>query len=164
MNVRFREVQHFSQWWLILLVGFVVLQQWVGFFFQIILRRPWGNNPAPDWMMILLWLFIGLGLPLFFRYMRLMVTVNDKSVDIRFRPFAHRTIPLVEIEHIEVRTYHPVREFGGWGVRGLPGKRAYNVGGKRGVELTLKDDRKVMIGSEQADELATAITLAQGRQ
>ena len=34
---------------------------------------------------------------------------------------------------------------------------AYNVSGDRGVELTLKDGRRVMLGSQRADELAAVI-------
>ena len=38
---------------------------------------------------------------------------------------------------------------------------AYNVSGDKGVELTLADGRKVMIGSQKAEELALAILNAQ---
>ena len=51
----------------------------------------------------------------------------------------------------------PIREYGGWGIRGFRSKRAYNVTGDRGVELTLVDGRKVGIGSRRAGELADAI-------
>ncbi|HID51899.1 MAG TPA: hypothetical protein EYP41_07680 [Anaerolineae bacterium] len=62
MNVTFREVQYIRRvWWVMLLVGGIAALMWWGFWQQIILGQPWGNNPAPDWMMWLLWLFIGLG-------------------------------------------------------------------------------------------------------
>jgi hypothetical protein len=34
---------------------------------------------------------------------------------------------------------------------------AYNVSGNQGVDLTLRDGRRVMLGSQRADELAAAI-------
>jgi hypothetical protein len=34
---------------------------------------------------------------------------------------------------------------------------AYNVSGDRGVELTLRDGRRVMLGSQRPEELAQAI-------
>lgn len=157
---RFREEQRFRQPWLWLLILFLVALQWWGFIQQIVLGQPWGNNPAPDWMMVLLWLVFGIGMPLFFLYLRLIVTVTDEAIDIRFRPLTRRSIPIIDVTHVEARTYAPLREYGGWGIRGLGGKRAYNVSGKRGVELTLVDGRKVMIGSQRADDLAQAIAAA----
>jgi hypothetical protein len=141
-----------------------VVLQWWGFIQQIVLGRPWGNNPAPDWLMVLLWLVFGFGLPLFFLYLRLVVTVTDESIDIHFRPLTRRTIPMADVTQVEARTYAALREYGGWGIRGWGGKRAYNVSGDRGVELTLADGRKVMIGSQRADDLAQAIAAEWGRR
>jgi hypothetical protein len=100
---------------------------------------------------------IGVGLPLFFVYLRLIDTVTGEAVDIDFRPLSRGTIQITDIAHVEVRTYMPIREYGGWGVRGFASKRAYNVSGDRGVELILVDGRKVLVGSQRADELADAI-------
>lgn len=159
----FREEQGFRQPWIWLLISFLVALQWWGFIQQIVLGQPWGNRPAPDWLMVLLWLLVGIGLPLFLLYLRLIVTVTDNSIDIHFRPVTRHTIPLADVTHAEARTYAPLREYGGWGIRGLGRKRAYNVSGDRGVELTLVDGRKVMIGSQRADDLARAIAAARGR-
>ena len=81
----FREEQRFRQPWIWMLILFIVALQWWGFIQQIVLGQPWGNRPAPDWMMVLLWLVFGIGLPLFFLYLRLVVTVTDESIDIHFR-------------------------------------------------------------------------------
>ena len=160
-SVRFHEEQPFRQPWLWLLILGLAALQWWGFVQQIVLGQPWGTNPAPDWMMVLLWLLIGIGMPLFFLYLRLIVTVTDEAINICFRPLTRRTIAIADITHFEARSYAPLREYGGWGIRGWGGKRAYNVSGKRGVELTLADGRKVMIGSLRADELAEAVAVAQ---
>jgi hypothetical protein len=160
-STRFREEQVFRQWWIWLLIGFLVALQWWGFVQQILLGQPWGDRPAPDWMMVLLWLVFGIGLPLFFLYLRLVVTVTDSYVEIHFRPLTRRTIPIAKVSHVEARNYAPLREYGGWGIRGLGGNRAYNVSGDRGVTLVLTDGRKVLIGSQRADELAQAIVAAQ---
>ncbi len=57
-----------------------------------------------------------------------------------------------------------MKEYGGWGVKGWSkDKMAYNVSGDRGVELTLKDGRRIMLGSQRAEELAGAIEAARGR-
>jgi len=156
----FREEQAFRQWWIWLLIGFVAALQWWGFVQQIVLGRPWGSNPAPDWMMVPLWLLIGIGLPVFFVYLRLIVTVTDEAIVVHYRPLTRRTIQVADVAHVEARTYSPLLEYGGWGIRGLGSNRAYNVSGDRGVELALVDGRKVLIGSQRADALADAITAA----
>ena len=89
--------------------------------------------------------------------MELRVTVDPGVVRIRFFPLVTRTIARAEIARWEARTYRPIREYGGWGLRIAPGRRAYSVSGDRGVELELTDGRRVMIGSRRAEELAAAI-------
>ncbi len=153
----FREEQRFRQWWIWLLILGVAAIQWWGFIQQIVFGQLWGNNPGPDWMMWLLWLFIGIGMPLFFIYLALIIEVTPQYVSLRFRPFARRIIPLAEIASVEMRTYQALREFGGFGVRGYSDNRAYNVSGRQGVQLVLRDGRRVLIGSQKAAELALAI-------
>jgi hypothetical protein len=157
----FREEQRFRKWWVWLIIGFVALFQWRTLLMQVVLGRPVGDNPAADWMVVLLWLLFGIGFPLFFLYLRLAVTVTDQAVDIHFRPLVRRAIPIADVARAEARNYAALREYGGWGIRGRGDKRAYNVSGDRGVELILTDGRKVMIGSQRADELARAIVAAQ---
>jgi hypothetical protein len=89
--------------------------------------------------------------------MELQIAVDTAGVHVRMFPFAKRTIAPAQIAQWEARTYRPIREYGGWGVRFGPRGRAYNVSGNRGVELTLADGRRLMIGSRRADELAAAI-------
>lgn len=156
----FREEQRFRQWWIWLLILGVAAIQWWGFIQQIVFGQPWGNNPGPDWMMWLLWLFIGIGMPLFFVYLALIIEVTPQVVSLRFRPFARRIIPLADIASVEMRTYQALREFGGFGVRGSRDNRAYNVSGRQGVQLLLRDGRRVLIGSQRAAELALAIDSA----
>ncbi|HET6897964.1 MAG TPA: hypothetical protein VFK70_06445 [Vicinamibacteria bacterium] len=85
------------------------------------------------------------------------MTVGDAGVRIRMLPFANRTIAPARIARWEARTYRPIREYGGWGLRFGPRGRAYNVSGDRGVELTLDNGKRVLIGSQRSDDLAAAI-------
>lgn len=158
--VIFREEQSFRQPLIWLLIVFVAALQWWGFIQQILLGQPWGDRPGPDWLTILIWLLFGIGLPLLFLYLKLVVTVTYESINIHFRPLTRRKIPIAEITHVEARNYSPIWEYGGWGIRGFSRNKAYNVSGNRGVELVLKNGRKVMIGSQRADDLARAIAVA----
>jgi hypothetical protein len=154
----FREEQRFTQWWLWVLVILPAALAWWPFVQQVIGGQPVGQHPAPSWLVWVIWLAIGIGLPLLFGRVSMVVEVFDDEVLVRYRPFARRTITLAEIERAEPRRYNAVKEYGGWGVKGWSKtKMAYNVSGSRGVELTLADGRSVMLGSQRADELAAAI-------
>ena len=154
----FREVQYMRRvWWVLLLVLGTTALMWWGFVQQIILGIPWGNNPSSDWMMWLLWLIFGIGFPLFFYWLQLIVEVSEDSVLINYMPLTKTSIPLADIQEAEARTYRPLQEYGGWGIRRRSNRRAYNVSGNSGVEITLHDGRKIMIGSQKAEELALAV-------
>ena len=157
-SVVYQEEQRFKQWWLWLIVYGVAALMWWALIQQVVLGQPWGTNPGPDWLIWLFWLLFGLGLPALFHATRLVVEVHPDQVMIRYWPFTIRRIAIVDIKQMEVRTYKPVQEYGGWGIKGWSSQRiAYNVSGNRGVELTLQDGRSVMIGSQQPEALALAI-------
>lgn len=156
--VLFKEVQRFRDvWWIMVLVfGLAALQWWI-FLGQIIGGIPMGNNPAPDAVVLFIWLLGGVGLPVLFLLLGLEVEVSPNAVIIRFTPLFTRVIEKREITYVEALTYQPLRQFGGWGIRGWGGRVAYNVRGNQGVELTLYDGRRVLIGTQRAAELAAAI-------
>jgi hypothetical protein len=113
-----------------------------------------GGLRLPEWVPLI----VGVGLTLLFHLLELTVTVRPSEIDIRFRPLTRRRIPHAEVRSCEARTYRPLREYGGWGVRrGWKGGWAFNVRGNRGVQLVLADGTSILVGSQRADELAAAI-------
>lgn len=153
----FHEVQRFRMWmfWLpIVIVTFVV---WWQFTEQIIRGHPQGTQPVPDWAAWLLAIVFGLGFPAFALLVRLVTVVVPGELSVRLYPFRPVRFPLVQIKSAEARDYSPLREFGGWGIRMGPGGKAYNAYGERGVQLVLADGRRVLIGSQRADELAQVL-------
>lgn len=161
--ITFHEEQRFRQPWVWALILGVAALQWWGWIQQILLGRPYGDNPGPDWLVWLLWAFIGIGLPLFFALLRLEVEVREDGVWLRFFPLTRRLIRFDEIEHCEAVDYQPVRKYGGWGLRGLGSDRAYNVSGSQGVRLHLRNGDVVLIGSQRAADLALAIEARSSR-
>ena len=91
--------------------------------------------------------------------------LNDRVVVgfglIRLIRFSFR---LDDISRVEAKTYSPMWEYGGWGIRGFGSKRALNMRGNRGVELILNEPgrrpRSMMIGSQHAEDLEMAINQA----
>jgi hypothetical protein len=155
--VAFHEEQRFRQLWIWLLILGIAALQWWGWIQQILLGHPFGDNPGPDWMVWLFWALFGIGLPLFFVYLRLVIEVDDRGVWLRYTPLTKRFIRFDEIERCEATDYQPLRQYGGWGIRGLGNNRAYNVSGSQGVRLHLRNGDVVVIGSQRSGELALAI-------
>jgi hypothetical protein len=153
----FYEAQRFRMWifWLpIVIVTFVV---WWQFTEQIILGHPQGTEPIPDWAAWLLAIVFGLGFPAFALLIRLVTEVVPGELVVRLYPFKPVRLPLSEIKSAEARDYSPLREFGGWGIRMGAGGKAYNAHGDRGVQLVMIDDRRILIGSQHAKELAQVL-------
>jgi hypothetical protein len=154
----FQEVQHFRQWWMWVVVLAVAAFMWVGFVTQIVLGQPYGSKPMPDALMWAFTLLFGLGLPAFFVALRLLTEVFADRLVVGLAPFPRRTIPLADIAEAQAVTYRPLADYGGWGVR-RAGSRgtAYNASGDRGVQLVLRDGRRVLVGSQRPQELVLAL-------
>lgn len=92
--------------------------------------------------------------------MRLVTEIRDDVLSVRLTPLPERRIPVVDITSAEPRTYRPILEYGGWGIRYGWRGMAYNAQGNRGVQLVLRDGRRVLIGSKRSEDLAVAIKVA----
>ena len=134
MNQRdtFLEVQTFRKTWVLALVLpislFLVILFGYGMIKQLILGQPWGNRPLPDVALAIigpLGILFGLGLALLFYSAKLITEVREDGVYVRFFPLTHQKIPFEDIRHVEARTYSPIKEFGGWGIRYVKGGKAY---------------------------------------
>ncbi|MCL6629547.1 MAG: DUF6141 family protein, partial [Armatimonadetes bacterium] len=102
-------------------------------------------------------------------YSKLITEVRGDGIYIRYVPFhrSYRRFLFSEIQSWEPRTYSPIGEYGGWGIRWGRGggidNLAYNVSGNQGVQLVLKNGKRILIGSQKPQELAQAIESAARR-
>ena len=104
------------------------------------------------------WFVLPLALAWNLLFQRTTVTETELTVTFgAFLPLYRRRIPLTKIESAEAVTYAPIAEYGGWGIRGWGANTALNARGNRGVRLTLRDGRRVLVGSQRPDALANAV-------
>lgn len=73
-----------------------------------------------------------------------------------------RRIRYTDILRLESLRYHPLREFGGWGVRGVRGKRAWTARGDQAVVLHLVDGTRLYVGSDHPRRLEERIRAIAG--
>lgn len=117
--------------------------------------------PSPDGVLVVMLVIFGILLPWFLWTIHLRVGVFRQELVVVLWPIWRRRVPLAEIESATPVTYHPIRDFLGWGLRWSPGKGwAMTVSGNRGVQLELRGGRRLLIGSNDPEPLAAAIESA----
>jgi hypothetical protein len=79
-------------------------------------------------------------------------------------PLIRRRVPFSAIVSMESVRYHPIREFGGWGVRGWGARKAWSARGDRAVALELEGGRLLLIGSDHPRRLEERIGTAMGER
>jgi hypothetical protein len=151
--VYFREIQTFRQPWIWTLLMVMTLAAVTlfgyGMIKQLVFGQPWGDRPMSDSALAI----VGPSVI----QLKLVVEVRGDGLYIRFFPLSRQIIGYENIEESYVRTYRPLKEYGGWGIRyGRKGK-AYNVSGNQGVQLKLSGGKQLLIGSQQPKKLADAI-------
>lgn len=162
--VYFKEEQRFSSViavWVILLSVSAAMLAGLGyaFYLQLYLGEPWGSKPLSDNQLILLGVatMVGMaGIDWLVLSGTLILEIRNNALHYKFFPFqpSWKTIKREDIEYFEVRKY-AFREFGrhGYRARGLSRKKALTVKGNMGMEITLVNGRKLLIGTQKPEEL-----------
>lgn len=154
----YREVQRVTQLWIWIIVLVPTAIAWWAFVQQVLLSKPFGTNPGPDLAVVIIWVVFGLAFPLLILAVNLQTEVQGNTVRLRFFPLWSRTIAVSDIQECQPRTYSPIGEYWGWGIRWTPGHGwCYTIKGNRGVQLTLAGGKRLLIGSNRPEELAEAI-------
>jgi hypothetical protein len=158
----FTETQKFRQTWIWLILSFLAILMigllGYGFYKQIVLREKFGNHPMSDGGLIIAFVSVIILFVLMFSlfvFAKLTTEINDKGVRYKFFPFHLRfhTISWDLIDHYQVITYRPIKDYGGWGFRYFKNKKAYNVSGNEGLQLILKNGKKLLLGTQKGREL-----------
>jgi hypothetical protein len=155
----FREAQRPRHWYFWAFLVFLILMIWSMAIYQLLLGIPIGDNPASDLELIVIFILAGVIFPVFLLLTKLEVEVRPDGLFVRFLPLHLRfkKIPLDEVIDVRSVTFSPLRDFGGWGIRYGDQEKAYTINGRRGVRLTYKDGRGLLIGSLLPEELDMAI-------
>lgn len=161
LAVVYREEQNF-EWWTYLLVA--LIEAVAGSTLAWISQS--GFNPvASGGLRGLAISMIAIGaiaMPMLvvvgFLRMTTEVTPTDLRVWFGWIPTYRRFVAIGMIQKIDVVSYRPILDHGGWGIRsGRDGERVLNARGSRGVRLELSDGTRLLIGSQRPEALALAI-------
>lgn len=159
-NILFSETQKFNQWWIKLILLPINALFIYGFYQQIVLKQPFGDKPMSD-IGIIIFTILVLLFTLLFLNLKLVTTIKINGIDLQFYPFHLKAkhYNWADIIQWEVRTYDAISEFGGWGIRigGFKKGMAYNVSGNKGLQLVLKTNKKLLIGTNKAEQLTETL-------
>jgi hypothetical protein len=149
MQKKFEEVQKIDSIWPLSILAVTLVGNWLLYF---LLKH---DNLTFFYVSVL---SIGL-LCLFISSLKLSTEITNESVKYKMFPFHFkwRELSKKEIDKLEIRTYRPLQEYGGWGNRRGKSGRAYTIKGKQGLQLTLKNGDKILLGTSKPDEISKVI-------
>ena len=121
---------------------------------QVVLGHPWGKQPMSNVSVVFWTSFLWL---IYVRLItvRLITEVRAGELVVAMRGlWPARRIPLARIQSVEIVTFDPERDYGGYGIRSSRQGKAYIASGNRGVRLKLANGGTFLIGSQRPSELA----------
>ena len=155
----FKEEQRFNQIWLIALILVSILIP-IGIILSEYVKDP-NSFSTIELVSIIAFILLVSGLIFVFK---LSTRIDEEGIHYKFFPFhwSFRVINWNEIENIYVRHYDAISEYGGWGLKSgaiwnnSKGK-AINVSGSIGIQLELKNGKKLLIGTKKQNEAESVL-------
>lgn len=166
-KVLYKEEQHFTQWWLWLIMVLTLLSVLVpfsyGVYSQEVLDKPFGDNPMSTAGLIVTGitsLLIVGGIVIMFFVARLKTRITSEGLFVSFPPLINKwkKYDANEIENYEVRTFKAKREYGGYGIkRSRKYGQSYTISGRLGLQLYLSNGKKLLIGTQKKQAIEYAM-------
>jgi hypothetical protein len=160
-EIIYREEQRFALWLRVVLVLSMALA--AGLSILPLTKIPagqWRGNIGEIVLLFTAVVILPIGIGILFWLLKLETEVRPDGLYVRYFPFhiKFKRFGADDLSEYYARKYRPIWEYGGWGIRYSFGKgKAYNVSGNKGVQLVFKSGKRLLIGSQRAEELEEAI-------
>lgn len=148
----FKETQRFTQTWLLLLIAVSLIVP------IAILVKTYNDGQMSLESLLLTGVMILASSAIIFIF-KLTTRIDEIGIHYKFSPihFSFKTIRWNSINKAYVRTYDPIGEYGGWGLKGgwLWNKSkgtAINISGDIGIQLELNNGTKLLIGTQKKEQ------------
>lgn len=165
-TILFKESQRFKQillWVLLISIFvFVSIPAIYGLIKQLFWGEPFGNRPMSNEGLIVV-TTVSVLIPFFiiilFGIMKLETVIKSDGIYVRFFPFhtKYKYFSLAELNKCYVRKYSAVGEYGGWGMKGWGNNKSLSVSGDQGIQLEIKEGKKLLIGTHDSDEVSKVL-------
>lgn len=166
-KIFFSEEQRFTQWWvwaimtaallaMIVPIAISVQQEWIA-------GLSYSEQPESVTETVITGLFsffVMVGIFILVFASRLKTKITSQGLFFAYPPIFRkwRQVAPGAIDHYEIRKYKAKREYGGYGVRRrrISGQ-AYIVSGSIGLQLHLKNGKKLLIGTHKKQAVESAM-------
>ncbi|WP_026950877.1 hypothetical protein [Algoriphagus mannitolivorans] len=155
-NMIFKEVQTYRGTWLMYLILIIELPMLI-----VVGTVIWTSKPDSQeaiWVIPMIFLIMG-SIFMFLMWIKLETRIDSSTIKYRYVPFFSKwkSIQKNDVKSIEVITYSPISDYGGWGLKGNSTTKAYSVLGDQGLLIDTGEKKKIMLGTQKAKELKTFI-------
>jgi hypothetical protein len=165
----FEETQTFreNRWiWILAIVSSLItlLPMVDAIYWQLFKGEPWGNEPLSDGGLLGLFAFVllawGVAMTILIS-VRLDVRIDDQGVYYRFAPIKTKWLNVLkeEIAHYSLEKKFRFLQSGGFGYHRNRLTRTWSmrIRGSHHLSLTLKDGRKLLLGTQNLEALEHAM-------
>lgn len=160
MKKKFIEIQKFNQaWiWMIGIIPALIVLSTLGDELTKKDKQDFGDLIALSFSFLIITVTF-----VWIKLIRLETVIDMNGIHIKYKGlFINKKILLMEIKSAEIKTYDPLWEYGGWGIK-YSFKRGwcYNVSGDKGILLHLTSGKNIMIGTQLPEEAMQALNSLQ---
>jgi hypothetical protein len=147
-DAEFYEEQKFTQKWI--LVVLCIISGGVFALAVLVLFQKKSGVWPPILMILVVIVFVTA-----FRSLTLQCKITGDAIAYRFFPLqgGFKVIRRSVILNLEVVTYKPLSDYGGWGIRMSRKGMAYTVKGDKGLLITLDSQKNILIGTSKPEEM-----------
>ncbi|MBK9734152.1 MAG: hypothetical protein IPO92_03980 [Saprospiraceae bacterium] len=142
----FKERQRLDAIWPISLVAIVVVCNYIYYF-------VFHNTDMDIFFNTFGIALIGAGL---LSILKLDFIITNYDIRFKFFPFHFKwqIIPWLDILSVHLRNYNALTEFYGRGIKSsLISGKAYSISGNEGLQIILKNGKKILLGTHKTEEL-----------
>lgn len=148
-KARYVEFTPLAAWARILTWGAVASGLW-----GVLTRPPDELSPVVSSLLAAGVLALGVVVEFVFGGLRVELFDERLRVSLGRVGWIRKEVPYDTIARIEPVTYRPLREFGGWGVRGFGPRQAWTARGDRALVLHRTDGTEIYVGADHPERLA----------
>lgn len=145
----------------LLVTAVLLIAGWGLFIWSFLMGRSLGAFDAPDALVLVLWLVLGIVAPAFLLLTSLKVEVHSDRVLVKTGMAGTHSFALNDVRDVRARlqgaaTDYSNRTLGNEGTSQF----AFTVTTLKGAELYMRDGRQILIGSVTPEQLTSAIAAA----
>ena len=161
----FKEEQRFTQTWLKIILAISLIVPII-----VVSKEYLEENSkitTNEFILTLVGITVSVA---FIFFIKLKTSIDEKGIHYQFYPF-HLKMKLIKWEAIkkaQVRTYDPISEYGGWGLKGgsfwnKEKGKCVNISGDIGIQVEFKNGKNLLIGTQKKEKAAHVLKTYKNR-